>query len=95
MSTIRENLIAARALIDTPEKWRKGQQGGAYCLGTALGEACTRVEFEKVRAAVVRHLPSPVARRLAIVAFNDDPNTTHADILALIDRAVADQESQP
>jgi hypothetical protein len=30
-----------------------------------------------------------------VYAFNDHPDTTHADIMALFDRAIAAQEPQP
>lgn len=93
MASTRENLIAAKALIDTPEKWGKGTyepSPGCYCaLGAldAASEGGRWTPFE-VMAALTIALPDSAKD---IVAFNDDPNTTHADIMALFDRAIASQ----
>ena len=32
---------------------------------------------------------------ISLLDYNDDPNTTHADILALYDRAIALEEARP
>lgn len=89
MATVKENLIAAKALIDTPEKWIKGElsKNGCYC---ALG-AVQRASNYNVRTkdALYDALPD-----VGIMTFNDDPNTTHSDIMALFDRAIAAEESK-
>lgn len=93
--TLQSDLIAARALIDTPQKWAKHSFGRANEPMCALG-AC-----EVAGNAHWRDLETSRALRLAlpegdwtqfgdnlVAAFNDDPRTTHADILALFDRAI-------
>ena len=92
MSSVHENLIAAKALIDTPEKWIKEHYvlEGCRCASGAvrfvesggdefgpLGEA---------HAAMRMVLPAGFP---SIPDFNDHPDTTHADIMALFDRAIA------
>jgi hypothetical protein len=86
--TVRDNLIAARALIDTPEKWVNGalQSGNCRCaVGAALDATDYLSGWEAVNA-LAKQLPSPFHH---VPTFNDHPDTTHADILALFDRAIA------
>lgn len=100
MTSVKDNLLAARALIDTPEKWGKDQDGslrGKSCVGIALGEVTGNgmPEYDAVRKAIVAALPAHFASNtLPIVFFNDHPDTTHADILALFDRAIAACDEQ-
>lgn len=92
--TVKENLIAARALIDTPEKWHKGsmQYNGCFCAMGAIGEALRETGYrEWIRQSkefkmVDRLVPDPF-RDLPL--YNDYSGTTHADIMALFDRAIA------
>jgi len=103
--TLRDDLIAAKALIDTPEKWVKGRFcGDGYC---ALG-ACERAAstergtfahwrtLETARAlgeALPDGMPQGWTREAATVAaYNDLHSTSHNDILALFDRAIKASE---
>ncbi len=89
--TIKMDLIAARALIDTPEKWHKGGWGkdGCFCAVGAVREV-TRTSAYSVWAtgacialeAAIEDGPRDVP------SFNDRETTTHADIMALFDRAI-------
>ncbi len=97
--SLRDDLIAARALIDTPDRWKKraGDDGfGTPCCaivaanrrsryGTAENEAMRRSLFEQLPAAYKKH---GTLYGMDVGYFNDDPATTHADILALFDRAI-------
>ena len=98
MSKVRENLIAARALIDTPEKWGKGGYVSAtpnvcFCAVGALANAnCwsfAEVWHERAIDVLYDKLP-PNSGGLTV--YNDHPDTTHADIMALFDRAIAAAE---
>lgn len=94
MSTLREDLIAAKALIDTPEKWGKGEfepRPGCYC---AVGAIWKVTDGEGTRYvapvfALWKVLPGDWTNA---AGYNDDPETTHADIMALFDRAIATAE---
>lgn len=99
MPPVRENLIAARALIDTPEKWVKDahEKDGCYCAMGAIGAVLPRnyhgwvsdtAQYRALAAAVPAEFHGNVPN------FNDHPATTHADIMALFDRAIAAQENQ-
>lgn len=106
MSTVRENLIAARALIDTPEKWGKGDyepRPGCFCAAGAIAaakgvEACpsSAEEGPEVDAleSALNDLGDGLSPWASFVHFNDDYDTTHADVMALFDRAIAAQEGQ-
>lgn len=92
--TLREDLIAAKAMIDTPEKWGKGKyepRPGCYC---ALG-AVAKVTGHDPNTAWLNGRASTCRNALyeytdvGIASFNDAPDTTHADIMALFDRAIA------
>lgn len=108
--TTREVLVAARALIDTPEKWTKDRayaldsvghrvssyndDAVAFCVDGAAARAVDDETggsklYDQVRQALKRALPAGYER--SIWAFNDDPATTHADVLALFDAAIAAQ----
>lgn len=84
-------ILAARELLSDPAKWFKGnyicKQTGAMCILGALGWR-DDINFD---------YPSKVAKAAAdriadldgiyIPEFNDDPDTTHEQVLALLDRA--------
>lgn len=91
MTSVRDDLIAARSLIDTPEKWGKGDgllspDLPLRCIVSAACAASSGSDlesiFETLRAAV------PGQKRGLLQSFNDAPATTHNDILALFDRAI-------
>lgn len=96
--TVRENLIAARALIDTPEKWGKGLDSFTYdreelsCTACAH-EALRRVVGKQWGRAIVAECKALQAALpdgfREVPVYNDHPETTHADIMALFDRAIA------
>lgn len=106
MATVKENLIAAKALIDTPEKWGRGDyenEAGCLCAYGAIMKAKYGFVLEyddgpfSEDHALMHALPplSGVKFDLADVsAFNDHPDTTHADIMALFDRAIAAEEAK-
>jgi hypothetical protein len=93
------DLIAARDLIDTPEKWTKGidQKGCAMCALWAVSTVTNpdasswSPRWDAAAKALAAAVPSGVDRSLGhpVVAFNDADDTTHADIMALYDRAIA------
>lgn len=98
--SVKDDLIAARALIDTPENWLRDapENGNRFC---ALGACWHIVEdhettLGKLGLAITKALPSSFvpdgSAKLAVAQFNDAPETTHADIMALFDRAI---ESSP
>jgi hypothetical protein len=94
--TLVDDLKAAKALIDTPEKWAKGDYefSGCYC---ALGAAAKAIGFDPndnwlndSRArGIERALEAALPKGMAFVPdFNDSASTTHADIMALFQRAI-------
>lgn len=101
--TVSDDLRAAKALIDTPEKWGRHlfqDAFGRMCIRGACGAAAGGIFGGKgalsVETALLMALPAGV-RQIAgplsrLSVFNDDPSTTHADIMALFDRAIAAQE---
>lgn len=98
MTSVRDKLIAAKALIDTPEKWGKDfyyqNDAGCLCivgsLGKASGLSAAGGQFcDSLIGALNKALPESAPIRNHLPAFNDHPATTHADIMALFDRAIA------
>lgn len=93
MDTI-EVLTRARELIATPSTWWKGwaeHLQGSYCAVRAVNATASRV-YECMDAvwALMRALPDwPDGKFKFVHEFNDHPDTTHADVLALYDRAIA------
>ena len=100
MASVKENLIAAKALIDTPEKWahfdkeRRIAGGKCLCAVDAVYAVC---HDDQVIDALNRAIPAdtPLANPAGMIRaarYNDHPSTTHADIMALFDRAIAAQD---
>lgn len=102
--SLKDDLIAAKALIDTPDKWCKRHghmtrrkwlffEQHSYCTIGAISVAPDglmnpfRPAYDKMHEALERALPPGFENRF-LVAFNDAEVTTHADIMALFDRAI-------
>ena len=100
--TALQTLIAAKALINTPDKWCKGKFGMddvgqsidpmRACRRCAIGAvtaACNGERwsdgFRYAREYLWKAKPRP---ELHLTGYNDLPSTTHADIMALFDRAI-------
>lgn len=94
--TLHDDLIAAKELIDTPRKWRKDGrlEQGRMCIVNAIIEVVGPIESYPCEAAICEALGSDMTGRDIIGNFNDGPRTTHADIMALFDRAIAAAEGR-
>ena len=103
MGTVKENLIAARALIDTPEKWNtNGSFGsdGCYCAIGALERAPTEYTdfryLEREWTALWKALPKehrhPVVPNVMDIFTYNDEVASHIEMMALFTRAI---EAQP
>ena len=99
MTTVRDNLIAARKLIEREDKWGKGEyeyQGFMCAIGAIAAVQCGSpgsAERSEDGKALASALPDDMEKHTFYVTiYNDAPETTHADILALFDRAIAAQE---
>ena len=88
---VTQTILKARELLSDPDKWFKGSMTNrahnAFCVMGAIrvvttGDALTwNRKTVEASNRVAGFVPGIVS------AFNDDPNTTHADVLALLDRA--------
>lgn len=90
----------AREILSDPWHWRKGgytDGAGRYCLLGAMG----MVAYEDAHAfsmgrSLVMRAADMVAKHATlefnntIANFNDDPLTTHQDVLNLLDKTLAD-----
>lgn len=94
--TLHDDLIAARALIDTPEKWIKGvdftpdHRCSLKAVADATNQPMGGFRWSDCENALIKALPSNLRGHAghSVVVFNDRPSTTHADIMALFDRAI-------
>lgn len=104
--TPAEVLRAARALIEVPERWTKCAFA-RDAKGIVVSEDEESAVCFCVLGAIYRHPPSPLTDGarwfldeslpetfLGVGTFNDHPSTTHADVLALFDRAIALAEGE-
>lgn len=107
--SVLQILKDARKLIEKPEGWTKGTTARDF-RGRAIGwdepEACrfcataaiakarlsTRGPFDAARDTL--NTEAIIAGHSGIVEFNDADATTHADVLALFDRAIASLEAR-
>lgn len=96
MQEVVDVLVRARALIASEDRWCRGsysklQDDGffAFCaVGAELQATRGIVDWSDESPsllALIAALPEGYDR---ISVFNDDPKTTHADVLALYDRAI-------
>jgi len=82
-----ENLIAAKALLDTPEKWDSMGIIGAINSVAGSGSA----SYFDVRKALMKELDR--GRATSLIMFNSARQTKHKDIMGLFDRAIAAQDA--
>lgn len=96
-----EILTKARELIATPQRWHKGSLFGdgagemapqKRAVQFCIAGACIYVVPDNVfHYSDAKDLLEPYMPRgfESIAQFNDDERTTHADVLAVLDRAIA------
>ena len=92
MITAIDIIAGAREMLADPKNWcRKGGHGdnGEICVVVALSRVGWGMGtcITTARDAVRSHLPD---KFFDIVSYNDDPHTTHQDILNLLDKTLAD-----
>ena len=85
-------LTKARGLIDEPRKWWKGNSfnpgdRNCICAERALIEAMDNNYL--IGTAPFIALQDKVPYGLRLFEYNDHPNTTHADMMNLFDRAIS------
>ena len=96
MSQLRDDLIAAKALIADEKDWTQHPKSMApMCAYAAVlvaidGRNVSRISDRVMETQhfLARFLPEPFANDRHVIAFNDAPGTTHRDIMALFDRAI-------
>lgn len=102
MTTVVDVLRRAKNRINTPEKWYQGDfspdgLGGAIaglpcCAFAAVSVVC--IERLSVGLNVTEELERFIPGKFVYLEdYNDDPATTHADIMALFDRTIAKAEA--
>lgn len=97
----KEILIAARQLVEKPERWTQGvfardlngrpvdllgPHAKCFCISGAVGRVVKR---DHAKWDQILELLAKTARRRNIVRFNDANKRTHAEVLAAFDRAIA------
>ena len=102
--TLVETLRAARALVDTPEKWLQGafRDGQKRCIAGALRDVSPVLITDSNRSYELFAMSDdPAYRTLLCVTgspvtlseWNDTSGRTHADVLAAFDRAIKAAEA--
>lgn len=95
--TTLELLKAGRAyLAQGPEFWRQDGLSGTHGQGQccALGAIPYYYRHGAKTEKAYRRLRANLQGFRLVTLFNDDPTTTHADVLALYDRAIAAEEAK-
>jgi hypothetical protein len=96
LAELRSGLVKAKHRLSRPESWAKN---GGDCTDTFCAiTSCNFIGGERECDAYValwEALPAEAIKHkrdgalLDVFNYNDDPSTTHADIMALFDRAVS------
>ena len=103
-----EVLTKARELIEKPEIWTKGEyardESGNSCRPTGPFARCFCALGAVKAAGNYKGDNNPAAEKLTeslerdrfrwVCLFNDSKDTTHADVLALFDKAIATAKNQ-
>lgn len=90
MSEVTDFLMETKKLIDSPEKWIKGayKKNGCYCIIGAIHEVIGYSE-ETFEEAYNMVMDVVVSKGFSCVPnFNDAPETTHADVMNVLDLAM-------
>ena len=93
--SVRDDLIAAKALIDTPDKWGKGDQVSSQenvnCAMLAIVACNDDGAIWDAINILKGQIPADCAGcdSASLSTYNDAPETTHADVMAWFDRAIA------
>jgi hypothetical protein len=93
--TVADDLVAAKGLIDTPEKWtkREFEMRGCLCALGAVAKAICVDPWDSwedgSRAREAKNaLDDACPGGISIIYFNDRESTTHADLMRVFDRAI-------
>ncbi len=88
LARLDEGIVRVRALLDREDRWCKGAlhtSDGRHCLIGAM--EATQAE-RLLRPAILCAIGEHTGRYyLRIECFNDKKSTTHADVIAVLDRA--------
>ncbi|MDE2104466.1 MAG: hypothetical protein KGL39_44940 [Patescibacteria group bacterium] len=90
-----EILRRAMALIDTPDKWIKFhfQKDGRFCADGAIVRFIRWPGIDAAREFLKNGIGDKFGSMTdRITRFNDAPTTTHADVMAAFQRAIAAAE---
>lgn len=87
--SLKSDLIAAKALIDTPEMWGQDKTVGPNrrCMMLALSDVNPVWPYPAFDALAAQISPTTLPVSL-IVRVNDDPDTTHEMVMSWFDRAI-------
>ena len=91
MKTTLQILIDAKRRIDRPSKWCKGdtERHGRMCLIGATNFAASGDPDMYIRSTGARKLLEECAGTAALaLGFNDLPETTHKDVMRVLDCAI-------
>lgn len=105
--SVKEVLVRARARIDTPEKWGKGYEACGLTPGCMT--ECVGIALDRAAASTFSYSEDPgwnLAREMfrdaaglsddagSIIDWNDDPDRTHVEVMAVFDKAILLSEKQ-
>jgi hypothetical protein len=94
--TTLDILIAARQLIDTPEKWAQGDEAllqGRTCAGLAINRTGGYALPQTADAYQAVKRAARCTGVNGLVRFND--THSHAEVLAAFDKAIAAERAAP
>ena len=97
---IRARLVAARKLIEIPERWtrleyfRKARGFKAYCASAAIYTAVGQcVDAETVKAHLKATIERHTGKTRDVAAWNDHPDRTHPEVMQMFAWAIAEADS--
>lgn len=105
-----ERLIAAKALIDSPEKWAQGSSAKdaqgfivalhspdavSFCSLGAVGKLCSGSGYlDDETYEASRKYLRDACGTRLVTSYNDAPNRTHAEVMQMFDKAIQLAQSE-
>lgn len=88
-------LVKARALIADPAKWGQGPRSEGYgrslstfCAAEAVEEFAPQLAIRKAAYRLLERYAGFPTEANTLVQWNDAPERTHAEVLAVFDKAI-------
>lgn len=99
MTTALAILIEGRRRIEDPDRWGKGMRAhrddpATFCASEAIEDSPYCYSRTLALCALIEASAGAINNQMRIAEWNDAPERTHAEVLALYDKAIAAERAK-